>query len=112
MAHAYGSAQSASPDTKLSTDPVDPLAEALHPVDRQDDSWARRRRPSFMRRALGALVRFAIAVGIGVGGTLAWQSYGDVAMYHVDVARERIANDYPQLAWLAPQTAPVAPAAL
>jgi hypothetical protein len=38
---------------------------------------------------------------IGVAATLAWQSYGAAA-------RERIASSYPQLAWLAPQAAPIA----
>jgi hypothetical protein len=42
--------------------------------------------------------RFLVAVGIGVAGTLAWQSYGDAA-------REVIASSYPQLGWLAPQAA-------
>jgi hypothetical protein len=37
---------------------------------------------------------------IGVGGTLAWQSYGDAA-------REMIAKSSPQLSWLAPQAAAV-----
>jgi hypothetical protein len=36
-----------------------------------------------------------VAVGIGVGSTLAWQAYGDAA-------REKIAGAYPQLGWLAP----------
>jgi hypothetical protein len=43
-------------------------------------------------------LRFLTAVGIGVAGTLAWQSYGDVA-------REIVASSYPQLGWLAPQAA-------
>src|SRR5258708_5072743 len=45
---------------------------------------------------------------LGVGATLAWQS-------HRDAAREMIASWFPQLSWLAPQTAldtimPAAPA--
>ena len=36
-------------------------------------------RPSFGKRAARAIIRFLIACGIGVGGTLAWQSYGDAA---------------------------------
>jgi len=92
MASAY--------DNRLSIDPVE---EAFHPVDLENTRWSRRR-PSFARRALRGLGRFAIAVGIGVGGTLAWQSYGDIA-------RERIANASPQLAWLAPQTPPIVPVA-
>jgi ABC-type transporter Mla subunit MlaD len=35
---------------------------------------------------------------MGVAATLAWQSYGEAA-------REMIASAYPQLGWLAPQTA-------
>jgi len=42
-----------------------------------------------------------LAVGIGVGSTLAWQAYGDAA-------REKIADAYPQLAWLAPRAAAAA----
>jgi hypothetical protein len=36
-------------------------------------------RPSFGKRMFRTLVRFSIAVFIGVGGTLGWQSYGDEA---------------------------------
>ena len=36
-------------------------------------------RPSIGRRMFRTLVRFSIAVLIGVGGTLGWQSYGDEA---------------------------------
>jgi len=42
-------------------------------------------RPRRDKRASRAVVRFLITIGIGVAGTLAWQSYGDVA-------REMIAN--------------------
>lgn len=98
---------------------------SVHP---RDDAHARpayprndrpvvRRRPSLMRRATRATARFLIILGLGVGGTLAWQSYGDEA-------RERIASMDPRLAWLAPpadlvastgsalpsQAAPAAPA--
>lgn len=38
-----------------------------------------RGRPSIGRRIFRALVRFSIAVLIGVGATLGWQSYGDEA---------------------------------
>ena len=56
-------------------------------------------------RAMRGFVRFLITLGLGVGGTLAWQSYGDTA-------REMIAATDPRLAWLAPETPappPVAP---
>lgn len=36
-------------------------------------------KPSLLRRVTRALVRYVIAIGIGVAGTLAWQSYGDTA---------------------------------
>ena len=61
-------------------------------------------RPSLGRRALRRLARFLIVFCVGVGTTLAWQSYGDAV-------RAIIANSSPQLAWLAPQAAPVVPTA-
>jgi hypothetical protein len=36
-------------------------------------------RPSFARRTSRALLRYLIACGVGVAGTLAWQAYGDEA---------------------------------
>jgi hypothetical protein len=44
------------------------------------------------------LVRVLIIFGTGVASTLAWQSYGDEL-------RAMVASSYPQLGWLAPQTA-------
>src|SRR6266853_25856 len=54
--------------------------------------------PSLRKRASRALSRFLAIFCVGVGTTLAWQSYGDAA-------REMIANSYPQLGWLAPPAA-------
>jgi hypothetical protein len=53
------------------------------------------------------MIRFLITFCVGVFATLAWQSYGDAA-------RERIANSYPQLGWLAPEAAvaQIAPATM
>ena len=45
------------------------------------------------RRIFRGLTRFVIAVLIGVGSTLAWQSYGDVA-------RQMAATKAPMLGWL------------
>jgi hypothetical protein len=59
------------------------------------------KRPSLGKRASRFLARFLITFCIGVAATLAWQSYNDAA-------REMIVSSYPQLAWLAPQAAPVA----
>jgi hypothetical protein len=50
------------------------------------------------------LFRFLIAVGIGIGGTLAWQAYGDEA-------RQMIATAYPErLGWIAPPAPTTTPA--
>ena len=43
-------------------------------------------------------MRLLIAICVGTAATLAWQSYGDAA-------RGMIASSYPQLGWLAPQSA-------
>jgi hypothetical protein len=56
-------------------------------------------RPSLGKRASRGLVRFLIVFSIGVGATLAWQSYGDAA-------RAMIATSWPQLASLAPEPTP------
>ncbi|WFU15636.1 hypothetical protein [Bradyrhizobium sp. CB3481] len=52
-------------------------------------------RPSLGRRLFRSLVRFSIAVLIGVGATLGWQSYGDEA-------REMLIAQAPALAWVLP----------
>jgi hypothetical protein len=75
-------------------------APAVRAADLKNDRFPSGR-PSFGKRALLALARFLITFCIGVGATLAWQSYGDEA-------REMIANSYPQLGWLAPRPAPTA----
>ncbi|HEV7463038.1 MAG TPA: hypothetical protein VGN85_03905 [Methyloceanibacter sp.] len=73
---------------------------AIRPRDDRSE-----RLPPRRRRPLRALFRFLLAVGIGVGGTLAWQAYGDMA-------REMAAAAYPQeLGWLTPLTPPAKPAA-
>jgi hypothetical protein len=46
-------------------------------------------------RAMVGLARFAVIFCIGVGATLAWQSYGNTA-------RLTVANLSPRLGWLAP----------
>ena len=62
------------------------------------------KRPSLARRLRRGSARFLTIFCLGVGTTLAWQSYGDVA-------RGTIANSSPQLAWLAPKTVPLPTAA-
>src|SRR5215472_7544216 len=49
------------------------------------------------RRPMRAVVRFFIAILIGVGATLAWQSYGDEA-------KEMARTSAPSLAWLLPSS--------
>jgi hypothetical protein len=46
-------------------------------------------------------MRFLTAFCMGIGATVAWQSYGDTA-------REMIAGSYPQLGWLAQAAATTA----
>jgi hypothetical protein len=50
-------------------------------------------RQSIGRRIFRTLTRFSIAVLIGIGATLGWQSYGDAA-------REMVVAQAPTLAWL------------
>ena len=50
-------------------------------------------RPPVGRRVFRTLTKFFIAALFGVGGTLAWQSYGDAA-------REMVVARAPTLAWL------------
>ena len=52
-------------------------------------------RPSLGKRMFRSLVRFSIAVLIGVGATLGWQSYGEEA-------REMLIAQAPALAWVLP----------
>src|SRR5215472_14865718 len=63
------------------------------------DHWPGRAPPSGRRRSRGPL-RFLITFCVGVGATLAWQSYGDVA-------REMLADSSPVLHWVAPPAAPI-----
>ena len=48
------------------------------------------KRPSLFRRLLRACIRYLIAIGIGIGGTLTWQAHGDDAKQMVaDWAAQR-----------------------
>jgi hypothetical protein len=69
-----------------------PTTASIHPLP------PARHRPSIGRRILRTLTRFCIAVLIGVGATLGWQSYGDAA-------REMLAARAPELASLLPVSA-------
>lgn len=65
---------------------------SIHSFGRKSDQLISAR-PPLGRRIVRGLTRFVVAVVIGVGGTLAWQSYGDVA-------REIAAARVPTLGWL------------
>ena len=95
-----------SPSSSSLSDPnehdVAPLVPSLelplHAPPHQNDRPASDR-PSIGRRIFRAVVRFFIAVLIGVGATLAWQSYDDEA-------REAVRTRAPSLVWLLPVSTP------
>jgi hypothetical protein len=60
-----------------------------------------RKQPWLGKRTAIGLTRFLLINGMGVAVTLAWQSYGDEM-------REIMANSYPLLGWLAPETPAIA----
>lgn len=63
-----------------------------------ENDWSTNEETASSEGTLRRFVRSMITFYIGVGATLAWQSYGDEA-------RQTIANLSPQLNWLAPQAA-------
>lgn len=65
-------------------------------VNNNDYSTVKRRPTG--KRIVRAVARFFIAVLIGAGATLAWQSYGDAAM-------KMVRTEAPSLAWLLPVSA-------
>ena len=79
-------------DQRIGTRPLKPSTHSPRSSSLKDDPVASDR-PSVGRRIFRTLTRFFIAVLIGVGGTLAWQSYGDAA-------REMVVARAPTLAWL------------
>jgi hypothetical protein len=72
--------------------PMKPSARSPRPSGPKDDHIASDR-PSIGRRILRTLTGFFIAVLIGIGATLAWQSHGDAA-------RDMVVARAPLLAWL------------
>ena len=73
-------------------------------VGERDGSFGQLKQPSFAKRTARGFRRFLIVFFMGVAATLAWQSHGDEI-------RGMIAKSYPELGWLAPQTAAFAEAA-
>jgi hypothetical protein len=76
---AAGSGEKSDPQLRA-------ILENLEGVARQDD------RHSGKRRGSRGFVRFLVAICIGVGGTLAWQSYGEAI-------KQIIATRAPELGW-------------
>jgi hypothetical protein len=72
-----------------------PLTAPIHPPQSTShkDGELESAAPSLARRVFRSLSRFSIAVLIGVGVTLGWQTYGDMA-------KEMITARAPTLAWL------------
>jgi hypothetical protein len=62
------------------------------------------RRPSVSKRPFRTVARFALAVLVGVGATLGWQSYGDQASMTIRAWA-------PSLAWLLPVSVAESPVA-
>lgn len=61
----------------------------LHAFGRKGDQ-VEDRGPSIIRRIFRTLTRFVVTILIGVGGTLAWQSYGDAAREMVSPTLARL----------------------
>ncbi len=78
-------------DQRIGIRPVKPSIQSPRSSSLKDDQLASDR-PSVGRRMFRTLTRFSIAVLVGIGGTLAWQSYGDAA-------REIVVARAPTLAW-------------
>ena len=82
----------AGSDHRIGRRRMKPSIDPPHPYRFRGGSLASGR-PSIGRRMFRALTRFSIAVLIGVGATLGWQSYGDAA-------KEMLAVRAPTLAWV------------
>jgi hypothetical protein len=81
--------QHARSDQPVGTRPLKPSIRSPRPSGPNTASD----RPSIGRRIFRTIARFFIAVLIGIGATLAWQSHGDAA-------REMVVARAPSLGWL------------
>jgi hypothetical protein len=93
---------SQSPTHYHEHDVVQEWPRGPRPSGVKNDQFTSERR-SIGRRILRTLVRLFIAVLIGVGVTLAWQSHGDEA-------KQMVRNWAPSLAWLLPVSTTKLPA--
>jgi hypothetical protein len=83
-------------DPRFGRQPMEPSGRKSRQV-----AWER---PSIGRRMFRFITRFTIAVLIGVGATLGWQSYGEVA-------GQMLVAQAPTLAWLVSLSTPKPPIA-
>ena len=81
-------------DQRMARRRVKPSVDSPYPY-RFGEGQPASSRPSIGKRMFRSLARFSIAVLIGVGGTLGWQSYGDEA-------REMLIAQAPALGLLLP----------
>jgi hypothetical protein len=79
-------------------------APDLDAIYRSKNDQVASKKPSIGRRIFRTVTRFSIAVLIGIGATLAWQSHGDEA-------KETIRTWAPSLGWLLAVSAPKSSAA-
>jgi len=79
-------------DRRIGIRPMKPSIRSPLPSGLKDHHVASDR-PSIGRRIFRTLTRFLIAVLIGIGATLAWQSHGDAA-------RDMVVARAPSLGWL------------
>lgn len=82
-------------DSIYNARPYRPRFGASRRASAFEDNRVAGRRPSFAKRISRATARFFLAVLIGVGATLAWQSYGAEA-------QNMVVSRIPALAWLVP----------
>jgi hypothetical protein len=81
----------------------------LHAFGRRGDQ-AEFSRPSLVRRIFRTVIRFVVTLLIGIGGTLAWLSYGDAVKGMVAVQAPTLARLLPPTGWPAPSNPAQQPA--
>jgi hypothetical protein len=80
------------PDQRTGRQRMKPSTNSSYPY-RFGEGQPAIKRPSIGRRMFRTLIRFSIAVLIGVGVTLGWQSYGDAV-------KDMLAAEAPILGWV------------
>src|SRR5262249_22596422 len=91
----FGRARTAMEDSGYDGRLRRPKAGAVHRSADVDSEQSTDFKPSIVRRAVRAVARFSIVVLIGVGATLALQSYNEEA-------KELVRSWVPPLGWLLP----------